>query len=315
MGSLTKHFRFGITLSKTATAQQWTTLAQRAQDLGYDIAVMPDHFGSRFAPMPALMAVASTTQTLRIGTLVLANDFRHPAGLAKEAATMDLLSNGRFELGLGTGWLRSDYDTTGIAMDAFDVRLQRLRESVRIIKALLSGQVLTYAGTHYRVSELRIEPPTVQQPRPPILIGGGSAAILRLAAEEADIISIHPSMRGGVRGFHHAAWDSTDVAFERKTNTLRRLLGPRLDSVELNCNVYSTLIQRDVGVGLQEASATLGLEVDEVRKSPLALIASTWQEAVETLLFRREKYGISYITIRATQMEGFARVVEALTGK
>ena len=187
-------FRFGVTLPGLPTAEEWIGWARQAEDFGYDIALIPDHFGEQLAPLPALMAAACATSILRVGTLVLGNDYRHPVMVAKEAATLDVLSNGRFELGLGAGWMLSDYRRSGMPFDRPGIRVSRLEESITVIKGLLGPGPFSFEGTYYRISDLDGYPKPVQQPKLPILVGGGGRRMLKIAAREADIIALHPSL-------------------------------------------------------------------------------------------------------------------------
>src|SRR5581483_11845413 len=169
----TRSFRFGLNSSfdnPATSREEWVNKARRAEELGYSTFSAPDHFPVPQSPLIALMAVADATQTLRIGTFVLDNDFRHPALLAKEAATLDLLSNGRFEMGIGAGWLRSEYEQVGIPFDAPGVRIRRLEEGVQVIKALWTEERVTFSGAHYTIANLQGTPRPLQRPHPPILI-------------------------------------------------------------------------------------------------------------------------------------------------
>ena len=160
--------------------------------------MMPDHFGDQLAPVPALAAVAAATTTLRMGSLVFGNDYRHPLVLAKEAATLDVLSEGRFELSLGAGWMRTDYDESGITYDPPRVRVDRFEEAITILNSLLrSDGPFSFDGEHYQVHEHTLLPWPVQQPGPPLIIGGGGKRILSFAARNADIVSINVNLRDG----------------------------------------------------------------------------------------------------------------------
>lgn len=188
-------FRFGVIGEHVSSAEAWRTTARRAEQFGYSTLFIRDHFipepfGDQFAPMIALMAAADATETLRVGSLVLDNDYRHPVLLAKEAATLDVLSNGRFELGLGAGWAKAEYQQAGMSFDAPGVRVSRLEESVRVIKGLFAAEPFTFGGTHYRVDQLTGYPKPVQRPHPPILIGASGKRMLALAAREATTIGI-----------------------------------------------------------------------------------------------------------------------------
>src|SRR6266496_4135657 len=192
-----RRFRFGVVGESIRSGDELTAEARRAEDLGYATLLLRDHFvrepfGDQLAPMVALMAAAGATRTLRVGTLVLDNDYRHPVVLAKEAATLDLLSGGRLELGIGAGWLRDEYSQAGMTFDAAGIRVSRLEESLQVLKGLLAGCQVTMSGAHYSISGLTTFPRTAQQPHPPILVGAGSRRMLQIAGRQADIIGILP---------------------------------------------------------------------------------------------------------------------------
>src|SRR5262245_43299677 len=169
-GDPVRPFRFGVVGFMAATGAQWVAKARRAEELGYDILLAPDHIMLDLAPLTALAVAAASTTRLRVGTLVLGNDFRHPAWLAKEAATLDLLSDGRFELGLGAGYLPVDYAMTGLPLDPPGTRVERLEEALTVIDGYFSGEPVTFAGKHYTVTGLPGRPAPVQRPRPPIFV-------------------------------------------------------------------------------------------------------------------------------------------------
>jgi probable F420-dependent oxidoreductase len=202
-----KPFRFGVQVSQVDSASQWRDKARKLEDLGFSTLFMPDHFGQELAPLPAIAMAAAHTTTLRVGSLVFDNDYKHPAILAKEAATIDLLSDGRLELGIGAGWMRTDYDQLGLPYDPPAVRVDRFEEALQVIKQCFTGEQFTFHGEHYRISDYASWPKPVQQPRPPLLIGGGGKRVLSIAAREADIVGINPNLRAGEIGID-AATDS-----------------------------------------------------------------------------------------------------------
>ena len=173
-----KPFRFGVSVRHAQSRTEWMEKARKVEALGYATLTVPDHLTDLVAPMPALISAAEATKTLRIGTNVLNNDLRHPALVAREAATVDLLTDGRFELGLGAGSIKSEYDAAGFPFDQGGIRVERLAESVTIIKSLLNGEQVTFAGRHYRVTGHTIAPLPAQKPHPPILIGGNGRRLL-----------------------------------------------------------------------------------------------------------------------------------------
>ncbi|MEO5953821.1 MAG: TIGR03621 family F420-dependent LLM class oxidoreductase, partial [Chloroflexia bacterium] len=184
-------FRFGVVSASTESRKDWVELARKAEDLGYSTFLLPDHFVNPLAAVPALSVAAAATTTLRVGSFVFDNDFRHPAMLAKEAATLDLLSDGRFEIGIGAGWHGPEYEQTGIPFDPPGVRVGRLEEAVAIIKKFFTGEPVTFAGNHYTINGLVGLPTSVQRPHPPIFLAGGGKRVLSLAGREADIVGLH----------------------------------------------------------------------------------------------------------------------------
>ena len=188
-------FRFGVQEHSATSGSAWRDKARLMESLGYQALYLPDHFGDQLGPIAALMAAADATTTLRMGSLVFDNDYRHPAVLAKEVASLDLLSDGRFDLGLGAGWMASDYEQAGIPFDSPGVRIERMEEGLAIIKGLLAGGKFSFTGKHYRITSLEGTPSPVQKPHPPIVLGGGGRRMLRLAAREADIVNVNYDLR------------------------------------------------------------------------------------------------------------------------
>ena len=192
-----RRLRFGLISEQMRDVTRWLASAQRAEELGFSTFLLRDHFvadafGPQFAPVPALMTIANRTTSLRIGSLVFDNDYRHPVLLAQEVATLDLLSGGRFELGIGAGWLRDEYEQAGMTFDAPGTRVSRLEESLHVIKGLLTSEPFTFTGEYYQIADLQAFPLPAQRPHPPILIGAGSKRMLEMAGREADIVNILP---------------------------------------------------------------------------------------------------------------------------
>ena len=285
--------------------------ARHVEALGYHTLVMPDHFGARFALAPALVLAAEATSGLRVGSLVYDNDFRHPALLAQEVASIDLLTDGRFEFGLGAGWLKSEYDAAGIPFDSGGTRVEKMAEALHIIKALFSARPLTHEGRHYRLTGLTGSAQPKQQPHPPILIGGGGQRLLTLAAKEADIISIMPRSRRDGSGLEDA--DASPEAFDRKLAWIKDAAGGRFAVIELNTLVQTVVITdrpRDAAMPLAKEYQ---METEQVFETPLVLIGSV-DQIVETLERRRERYGLSYITVFEKDLENLAQVIPRLHG-
>ena len=304
-------FRFGVTAPTPSAGTDWVERIRRVEQLGYSILVVPDHFRDHLAPGPALTAAALTTTRLRVGSLVFSNDFRHPAVLAKDAATIDVLSGGRFELGLGAGWLREEYDQTGIPFDAPGTRIERLEEAVTIIKRLLAGERVTFAGRHYAIADLEGRPTPVQRPHPPIAIGGGGRRTLTLAAREATIVGLVPRARRDGSGLDLA--DLGDAATREKLEWVRAAAGARFDSLELNTLIQAVAVADQRNAAADQLAARFKVDRDVVLETPYVLLG-TVKEISETVWRRRERYGFSYLTVFERDMEAFAPVVARLAG-
>ena len=304
-------FRFGVTAPTPSAGTDWVERARRVEQLGYSILVVPDHFRDHLAPVPALTAAALATTRLRVGSLVFSNDFRHPAVLAKEAATIDVLSGGRFELGLGGGWLRAEYDQTGIPFDAPGTRIERLEEAVTIIKGLLAGERVTFAGRHYTIADLEGRPTPVQRPHPPIAIGGGGRRTLTLAAREASIVGLVPRARRDGSGLDMT--DLSDAATREKLEWVRSAAGDRFDSLEIHALIQAVAVGERRTAAADQLASRFKVARDVVLETPYVLLG-TIEEICETLWERRERYGISYLTVFERDMEVFAPVVARLAG-
>jgi probable F420-dependent oxidoreductase len=305
-----KPLRFGVQVAGGGTAAQWTETARAAEDLGYATLSMADHFDDAFALVPALMAAADATTTLRIGALVFANDFHHPVVLARDAATLDVLSTGRLELGMGAGWQTTDYERSGIPLDPPGVRIERLAEAVTIVKGLMADGTFEHEGAHYRIAGLDGHPKPIQRPHPPILIGGGGRKVLAVAAQHADIVGINPSLPAGVID-HRAGPDATAAATHRKLEWLRAAAGPRFDQLELQTRIHLAAITEDVDAFAEAVAPGMGISPADAKQSPHALAGSV-ERIVERILEIRETFGISYFTWSGDSMESLAPVVARL---
>ena len=308
-------FRFGVQVSKASTAQDWAELARRAEGAGYDVLTMPDHFTDQLAPMPALMAAASATTTLRVGALVFDNDYKHPVVLAKELATMDVLSDGRTEIGLGAGWMISDYEEAGIQYDSPKVRIDRFIEGLAIIKGVMRPGPFSFSGDHYTVTNYEGHPKPVQQPLPPILIGGGGKRVLTFAAREADIIGINGTLTAGVVG-PEALSTMTAESVDEKVNIVAdaaRAAG-RVSDIEMNIRTFFVKVTDNRDATVDGISQMFGVSREMIDASPFALIGSV-ESCIEQLLERREKWGFSYTIVGAENIDECAPIVAALSGK
>ena len=306
-------FRFGVQASKANTLDLWVDLAHRCEDKGYSCLTMPDHFDDQLAPVPALMTAANVTTTLRIGALVWDNDYKHPAVLAKELATMDVLSDGRLELGIGAGWMISDYEQMGIPYDAAKVRIDRFVEGLKVIKGAMAEGPFSFSGDHYTITNYNGTPKPVQAPCPPILIGGGGKRVLSIAAREADIVGINATMSAGVVGQHTFSTMTAEVVDE-KVAIVREAAGARFNDIELNVRAFLVNITDDAKQAASGIASMLGVEQQMVEESPFALVGPT-SKLIEDLLERRERWGFSYVIVGADDVDLFAPVVAALNGK
>jgi probable F420-dependent oxidoreductase len=303
-------FRFAVYAFSAPSGEAWAGFARRAEELGYDTLLVPDHLSRQLSPIAALSAAAAVTSRLRIGPYVFANDFRHPLVMAREAATLDVLSGGRLELGLGAGWRRSDYRQLGYAYAAPGRRVDRLVEALGIVKRLLAGETVTHRGEHYTLEGARIAPMPVQRPVP-LHIGAGGPRMLRLAAREADIVGLIPQFtRGGIPRLT----DATEGALARKVELLRTAAGDRFSALELS--VYCA----DAGM-VGSGHSLLGSVGSALKGAVVAPVGSpyvlygTLGALRDRLERRREALGISHYAIPHHALESMAPLVEALAGR
>jgi len=306
-------FRFGIQCSSPPDVDRrhWTDLARRLEDLGVHRMTVSDHLDDQLAPFAALMAAADATTTLRVGALVLSNDYRHPAIVAKEAATIDLLSDGRFELGLGAGWMTSDYEHAGIPMDPPPVRVARLEEAVRVVRALFSPGPCPFAGEHYRIDGLAGTPKPVQDPLP-IVIGGGGRRVLEVAGRHADVVGLNPKLPHGVIDARAGA-DATEAATDRKLGWIRAAAGDRFDRIEIQTRIHLVVVTDDRPGTAEALAGGFGLSPEEALRSPHALCGSVEQIA-DDLVERRERFGISGIGLSLHDLDAMEPVIRRLAG-
>jgi probable F420-dependent oxidoreductase len=304
-------FRFGVQCSLAASRAEWQAKARRVEELGYQALLVPDHFGDQLAPVPALLSAAEATRAIRIGSLVFDNDFRQPALLAKEAATLDLLCDGRFEFGIGAGWMRSEYEQAGLAFDSGPTRVARLEEAVPLIRSVWAGGPATFAGAHYRLNGLESAPLPVQRPGPPLLIGGGGPRILRLAAREADIVGMVLRSRADGNGLDLT--DLSSAALDDKLGWVRKAAGARFAALELNSLLQAVVVTSDRLDGARRLSQAVGVPPDVVLDTPYVVIG-TAEEIEAQLQERRARFGISYWVLFDRDMEIFAPIAARLAG-
>ncbi len=286
---------------------------RRAEEYGFEVISSADHIGHRLAVLPMLVSAAEHSR-LRISPMVMANDFRHPVILAKEAATIDVLSGGRFELGIGTGWIEEQYVAAGIRYDPPGIRVSRFEEAITVIKGCWTGQPFTFAGEHYQVDEVRCPRP-IQQPHPPLLIAGTGPRMLRLAGQEADIVSVAPMTRDmvGFDGFGSAVATSGSRIAEQ-LEWIRQGAGPRFDDIELSVMAHHVEVGADTDEIAERLAEETGTTPEAVVTSPHTLIGPQ-EHVAQMLLDHRERYGISYFVFLGSDLESVGPVVQQLTGR
>ncbi len=318
-----RRFRFGAGgegNKDEGGARNFIRLAQHAEDLGYDTFAVPDHLGNQVGPLAALGALSQATSSIRLATSVLANGFRHPAILAKEATTIDVLSRGRLELGIGAGWLKDEFRQAGIDFGTPGERIRRLDEALTVLDGLLRGETVDFAGEFYRISGLQGSPRPRQGPRPPIAVGGGGPRMLALAARHADIISV--ATRSTPDGKLRLSDMTIESTLER-VDRIREVAGERFDEIELNWTIAAVVPTDDRVAAAELALKALDsgypptierdaeLTVDDLLASPY-LAFGTVKEIAEHIREVRRRTTMSYVGVFPTQMDAFAPVIPLL---
>ncbi len=313
MTSSQRPFRFGVQVNATGDRREWTDLARRVESLGYATLTMPDHFSDQLAPVPALQCAADATTTLRLGALVYDNDYKHPVVLAKELATMDVLSDGRVEIGLGAGWMVSDYEQSGITYDPPGVRVSRFVEGLAVIKGALGPDAFSFEGEHYTITEYNGLPKPVQN-LPPVLIGGGGPRVLTFAARNADIVGINATLTSGAVDASTFATMTAD-AVDDKVRLVRdaAIEAERYDDIEMNIRAFMVFVTDDVHHALDTLSQFTGAPTEVIAESPFALVGPV-DKIVGELQERRDRWGFSYVIVGQNDVDTFAPVVAALAG-
>ena len=324
---MTHPFRFGWQAFNAENAADWRDKARRAESLGYSSFMLADHYigpgpalaathhpVQGIAAVPAIAVAAEATSTIKVGARVMCVDYRNPAVLVKEMATLDFFSEGRLEMGLGAGWLQGEYEAMGVDWDPAGVRVSRLADVVQMAKLLMADGEVDFVGrdgTGVRAVGFEGLPKTVQRPHPPIMIGGGSKRVLSLAGREAQIVSFNFDNSSGMIGLGVPTSDAD--ATDQKVAWVREAAGDRFDDLELEIGAYFTFVT-DQGQATAEAMAPrMGLTVDQMLNHPHALIGSV-DQICDELVRRRERYGISYVTVGDAVADAFAPVVARLAG-
>lgn len=316
-------FRFAVQATNAAGGREWRDTVRRVEELGYSTLFLADHYlgpgpaqkiartpRQDLAPIAAMAAAAAVTETLRIGCRVFCVDYHVPAVLAKETATLDLLSDGRLEMGIGAGWSETEYNAMGLTFDRPGRRIARLAEVVAVIKAHWEGEQLEFAGQIVQVRGYAGRPRTVQRPHPPIMIGGGGPRMLAYAAREADIVSMS-SVPFVARD---AAGRDPRAVAQRRIDAVRAAAGERYARLEIESSPYFTAITDDPEAALADAASSTGIPAEVLRDHPNVMIGSL-ESIVDNLYSRRESLGVNYVTVQQSQIESFAPIVDRLRGR
>lgn len=308
-----RRFRFGIQSFTAESGRAWRELAGKVEDLGYSTLTIHDHIGEQLAPIPALTAAAAATTDLRVGTMVFDNDFRHPCLLANEIATLDHLSDGRFEWGMGAGWFPRDYERSGLAFDPPGTRVDRLQESVAVMKGLFSGESVEFDGTSYQVQGAELSPLPVQRPHPPLLVGAQGRRLLRYAATEADIVGVGPSITTAPL-FGQPPRQSPVRAVDEQLDWIRSAAGARFDDLEMNMVALPAAVVDDAEAVIAKLAGDMNRDPAHLAESP-HVILGTVDEICDLLEARRERWGVSYYVVPPNALDNFAPVVARLAGR
>ena len=309
-------FRFGVQFSKSASGDDYRDTVRRIEDLGYSTVFCPDHFDDQWAPTVALTVAAEATTDLRVATLVYDVDYRHPVVLAKEIATLDLVSGGRVEFGIGAGWMSDDYDTAGIPFDKAGIRIDRMVEAIDVVRGLWSGQPLNFQGEHYVVRDMTGAPSPCRPGGPPIIVGGGGKRVLTEAARRADIVGLNASLRSGSVG-PETALSALGERFLERRNWVEKAAGDRFPHIELQMNTFMTAVTNTTSEAdemFEGMAPMFGITPEQARTIPMVL-AGTVEDICDQLHRHRELYGTSYWVIHDGEIDAMAPVVERMRGK
>lgn len=305
-------FRFALQTSTAPDAATWRERARKAEDLGYSAMYIPDHLDDQWGPLVALTVAAEATSRLKVGPLVLGNDYRHPVVNAKEIATLDLVSDGRVEFGLGAGWMRTDYEQSGIDYDEPAERVERLEEAVEVYTQLLRDGSATFEGRHYQVEGASCHPRPASESGPALLIGGGGRRVLTLAAQRADIVGVNPNLRSGDTG-KETAQSAVAEKYDQRLAWIREAAGQRFDDLDLQLLTFVVAIGGDRREVAEAMGPAMGITPEQAYDVPLALVGSV-EEICEQLQERRERFGLNYVVVHDAELEAFGEVVARLDG-
>ncbi|HVE95021.1 MAG TPA: TIGR03621 family F420-dependent LLM class oxidoreductase [Acidimicrobiales bacterium] len=305
-------FKFSVQYSTAPDGKTWREFARKVEDLGVDTLYIPDHFGDQWAPTIGMTIAAEATSTLKVGALVYDVDYRHPVTLAKEIATLDLASEGRVVFGFGAGWMKTDYDESGISYDSPGTRIDRMEEALTIMKALWRDGTATFAGKHYNVTRAQGLPRPFEGKCPPIVIGGGGKKVLTIAAREADTIGINPNLKSGAVD-RDTALSGLAERYDERLGWIRDAAGDRFENLDLQVLTFFVQITDDADTIVENMAPLFGMTPEQVKAVPMALVGTEGQ-IVETLQARRERFGLNDIVIHEPELDAFAPIIARLAG-
>lgn len=312
MAAHARRFRFGAEMMGPFPGMSWPDSARHLEALGFSTLVVPDHFHEGLGPITAMATAAAATTTLKVASMVFDTDFRHPAVLARELASIDLLSQGRLEVGVGAGYNPLDYRRSGLAMDPPGVRVERLIEHVTVLKSLWGQAPTNFDGMHYRIDDLDGTPKPFTPGGPPILVAGGGTRMLRFAAQHADIVGVNVALPSAPD--EASSRDALPSAIDAKFERLRRDAGDRFDGLEFNAWLAVCKVTGDAAAFGQSLAPRFGARADEVLASPLVLVG-TIDEMADRLEHRRERWGYSYFVVQQPSIDEIAPLVARLSGR
>ena len=311
-----KPFRFLADAFDASTTRELGERARAAEAMGVTTFILPDHLVPQLAPIPYLATVAALTERLRISAFVHNNDLRHPAVLAQELATLDVLSSGRLDVAIGAGWNEPEYRAVGLPFDPIRVRQDRLAEAITVLKGCFGEDAFSFAGQHYTITDYHGYPKPVQRPYPPFLIGGGGRRTLELAAREANIVGLAPRILSGQRPDPHSI---TWAATEEKVGWVREAAGDRFDALEFNVYpsqwpiVVTDDLRGEARKVIDRMKERTGIEMTEqdIIDSPHIFIGSI-KRFVEKFTELRERLGVNSFLVGS--LDELGPVVERLAG-
>jgi probable F420-dependent oxidoreductase len=308
-----KPFRFAVVVARLHDAPSWRRLCREVETLGYSSLYLPDTCASQMGPLSALAAAAMHTKTLRVGMLVANNDLRNPTLLAKELATLDVLSEGRLEWGMGAGWFPPDYESIGLPFDRGAVRVDRMIEAVDLMQRIFSGATVSHEGRHYTAKDLLGAPEPVQKPHPPLLIGAAERRMLTFAGKQADMVSVNRSF--STSSFEgRAPRKRSDEAVADQIGWIRAGAGGRFDDIEISMEVNPPLVvTAHRRAELARLAASSGLAPDQLMAEPRTWVGST-QAIVELLHSHRERFGVTHWVVYEQHLRDAAPIVAELAG-